>query len=479
MILAIIGIAGFQTYWMKNLYRQEWQELKKETDVAFRDVVYTLQIEHFRHDTLFRKHDLPPNLFLFNLLDSMRTRFADSLHPGSLFGPNHGVAISIQTIDHRDTTAYRIQDTVLSADSGAPHLLKYFSSRAGADVSLSVEQIDSAYRKELAKNHISVPFRIYKKQGNPRDGDQQPPPDKLLTSFVYVGLSNNYSYQASFDSPVRYILGRMLWPIVAGLLLLAFTALTFVVLYRNLRQQRRLAQFKNDFISNMTHELKTPISTIKVAVEALRKFDALDDPRRTREYLDISAAELQRLSLLVDKVVKLSQLENRVIEFRLMVFDLRELAAEVIADMRLPFEQAGAVVQLVPADGGGTGEERRWSGAFEVLADRAHLSGVISNLLDNALKYSRENPVITVQMIREEGMVSLAVTDNGIGIPAAYVGRVFDKFFRVPSGDHHNIKGHGLGLNYVHHIVMAHRGKVDVDSKEGQGSTFTIKLRAV
>ena len=468
MILAIVGIAGFQTYWMRNLYRQEWQELKKETDVAFRDVVYTLQIERFRHDTLFKKHDLPPNLFLFNLLDSLRTRFADSLHPGSLFGPNHGVAISIQTIDHRDTTAFRIQDTVLSTDSGAPHLLKYFSSRAGADVSLSVGQIDSAYRKELAKTHITVPFRIDKKQGNPRDADQSPPPDKLLTSFVYVGLSNTYAYQASFDSPVRYILGRMVWPIVAGLLLLGFTALTFVVLYRNLRQQRRLAQFKNDFISNMTHELKTPISTIKVAVEALRNFDALDDPRRTREYLDISAAELQRLSLLVDKVVKLSQLENRVIEFRLMVFDLRELAAEVIAEMRLPFEQAGAVVQLVPAEG-----------RFEVRADRAHLSGVISNLLDNALKYSRENPVITVQVTREEGMVSLAVTDNGIGIPAAYVGRIFDKFFRVPSGDHHNIKGHGLGLNYVHHIVMAHRGKVDVDSKEGQGSTFTIKLLGV
>ncbi len=90
--------------------------------------------------------------------------------------------------------------------------------------------------------------------------------------------------------------------VAAGLLLVGFTAMTFVVLYRNLRQQRRLAQYKNDFISNMTHELKTPISTIKVAVEALRHFDALDDPKRTREYLDISAAELQRLSLLVDKV---------------------------------------------------------------------------------------------------------------------------------------------------------------------------------
>jgi signal transduction histidine kinase len=281
---------------------------------------------------------------------------------------------------------------------------------------------------------------------------------------MYVGLSKGYAYQATFGSPVRYILGRMVWPMAAGLLLLGFTVMAFVVMYRNLQQQRRLAQYKNDFISNMTHELKTPISTIKVAVEALRHFDALDDPKRTREYLDISALELHRLSMLVDKVLKLSLLEKKVVEFHLTVFDLRELAAEVIAEMRLPFEKAGAVVQLT-ADG-----------VLNVRGDRAHLSSVISNLLDNALKYSKEAPVITVGVWREDGMVLLTVTDNGIGVPVAYQGRIFDKFFRVPSGDHHNIKGYGLGLNYVQDIVQIHKGIIAVESKEGKGSTFTIKL---
>jgi two-component system phosphate regulon sensor histidine kinase PhoR len=151
-----------------------------------------------------------------------------------------------------------------------------------------------------------------------------------------------------------------------------------------------------------------------------------------------------------------------------MVFDLRELAAEVIAGMKLQFEKAGALAQLTSSGEG-----------FEVKADRAHVSSVISNLLDNALKYSKESPVITVHVVREEGKIVLAVTDNGIGIPAVYIGRLFDKFFRVPSNDHHNIKGYGLGLNYVQHIIGWHKGSIGVESKEGKGSTFTIKLPAV
>jgi two-component system phosphate regulon sensor histidine kinase PhoR len=510
MILAIVGIASFQAYWMRKLYSQEWAELRKETDLAFRDVVYKLQMQHFSKDTFFTKHNLPPNLFLFNMLDSMRTRLVDSFDPGPASGGKRSLTVSIQTFDDRDSSGARVQDRLFSTDSGAPHVMRYFNSRKDSEPPLSVAQIDSAYKIELLKSHITIPFRIERIQGPPAQLDQPPPPDKLQTNFLYLGLSKAYAYQASFDSPVRYILGRMGWPIALGVLLLGFTAMAFVVLYRNLQQQQRLAQYKNDFISNMTHELKTPISTIKVAVEALRHFDALDDPKRSREYLDISALELQRLSMLVDKVLKLSQFENKEIEFQLTVFDLRELAAEVMAGMRLPFEKAGAVVQLTAgssiakssagdAEGGvagraASGMEGRaasgmeggaagraasgMEGRFNVRGDRAHLSSVISNLLDNALKYSKEAPVITVQVGREERWVLLSVTDNGIGIPPAYQDRIFDKFFRIPSGDHHNIKGYGLGLNYVRNIIHVHRGSIRLDSKEGKGSTFTIKLPA-
>jgi two-component system phosphate regulon sensor histidine kinase PhoR len=434
---------------MRNLYGIEWADLRKETDIAFRDVVYKLQMQHLRDDSLFIKQGLPPNLFLFNLMDSLRTRFIDSLGPGPLPGDSPRLTISIREFSTLDSAGHHAQARFISNGSALP---------------LSAAQIDSAYHIELAKSHITVPFRIERIQGPAAELSKPLSPEKLQTNFLYVGLSKAYAYQATFGSPVRYILGRMVWPMTAGFLLVGITVMAFVVMYRSLRYERRLAQYKNDFISNMTHELKTPISTIKVAVEALRRFDALDDPKRTREYLDISAVELQRLSLLVDKVLKLSQFENKEVEFHVTVFDLREVVAEVIAEMRLPFEKAGAVVQL-------TGD-----GAFNVQGDRAHLSSVISNLFDNALKYSKEAPVITVRVWREDGMVLLSVTDNGIGIPAAYQERIFDKFFRVPFGDHHNIKGYGLGLNYVQDIIQIHKGSIGVESKEGRGSTFTIKL---
>lgn len=222
---------------------------------------------------------------------------------------------------------------------------------------------------------------------------------------------------------------------------------------------------KNEFISNITHELKTPIATVHVAIEAMRNFNALQHPERTKEYLDISASELQRLSLLVDKVLRLSMFENKEIELRKEPVDLHLLAAEIIAGMKLQFDKVQAAVQLT-----------KEGNNFSVSADKVHISSVLYNLLDNALKYRNGTPYITVHLAEDATGVTITVSDNGIGIPAAYQEKVFDKFFRVPSFDHHNIKGYGLGLSYVHHIVEKHKGSISVTSTEGKGSSFIVKL---
>ena len=457
MLFAIVGIAVFQGYWFKNLYSLEWNELKRETDISFRDVLYKLQIQQFRKDSSFSGHSLPENLFVFNVLDSLKNKISASM-PSPPAGSH--MTIAIRTDIRHDSP---------SRDSGGapPSFLKFFRTGDTINSPLSIGQIDSAYKRELLKSRIDVHYVIQRLQGTEHDLDRPVPAGELKTSFLFVGLSKSYAYQARFDSPVRYIMNRLKLPLCMGILLLAFTSAAFVFLYRNLRQQQQLAAIKNEFISNMTHELKTPISTVKVAVEALRHFDALDDPQKTREYLDISALELQRLSMLVDKVLKLSLFENKEIELNTSMVDLVELAAEVIASMRLQMEKAGAFVQLTTSGGS--------QNHFLVKIDRAHMSSVLSNLLDNALKYSKESPVITVHLSFGE-QVGIIVTDNGIGIPAAYIDRVFEKFFRVPSGDRHNIKGYGLGLSYVHHIVTKHKGTITVDSKEGKGTVFTIKL---
>ena len=229
-------------------------------------------------------------------------------------------------------------------------------------------------------------------------------------------------------------------------------------------KQKRLSDIKNEFISNITHELKTPIATVSVAIEALRSFNASMDPQRNKEYLDISANELQRLSLLVDKVLKLSMFENKEIDLKYEALNMQALIQEVASSMRLQFEKKNAVVSITAE--GDTGFE----------GDRLHMVSVIFNLLDNALKYSYDNPTINIASVGTANKISLIITDDGIGIPEEYREKVFEKFFRVPTGNLHNAKGYGLGLSYVAQVVKKHKGTIKVEPVDGGGSKFVIAL---
>jgi two-component system, OmpR family, phosphate regulon sensor histidine kinase PhoR len=225
-----------------------------------------------------------------------------------------------------------------------------------------------------------------------------------------------------------------------------------------------LADIKNEFMSNITHELKTPIATVSVAIEALRSFNANLDPQRTKEYLDISANELQRLSLLVDKVLKLSMFEKKEIDLQYEPLDMKELVHEVTSSLRLQLEKFHAQLNV-------TNE-----GDTRLEGDRLHLVSVIFNLLDNAIKYSADAPKIDVQIIEDNSRVNLVIKDSGIGIPEEYKAKIFEKFFRVPTGNLHNAKGYGLGLSYVAHVINRHEGTIDVESIPGDGSKFIISL---
>ena len=229
-------------------------------------------------------------------------------------------------------------------------------------------------------------------------------------------------------------------------------------------KQHRLAALKNEFISNITHELKTPIATVGVAIEALKNFNAADNPQRTKEYLDISHNELQRLSLLVDKVLKLSMFEKQEVELKYETLNLKAVIDEVTDSLKLQFEKHQASVIVNQA------------GNVMLQGDKLHLLSVVFNLLDNALKYSKEKPVIKIDLQEKDDTILLTITDNGIGIPKGYKDKVFGKFFRIPHGDTHNAKGYGLGLSYVAQVIQKHKGTIVVESQPGIGTTFTITL---
>jgi two-component system phosphate regulon sensor histidine kinase PhoR len=568
---AILLIVAFQSYWINRLYREEWEGLKKETNGIFRDLVYRMQVDRFKNDSLLNKPNTPENLFKLNAVNELRHRNEDlkknktwvvktdsanipkaisrifvNNHgngdsAGGGYGEIHATSISPEiaemlekqyqnqaanaklppsidsnmlkrmsqssgrimvsfrskgldstvtfekTISPSSTTiigktsprviirepkrtkgvasATAINITT-SASPNDKAIIRLITDGKFIDDTLAVSKIDSGYKKELSKAGIPISFTIKKgKDDSLHRKDTITAVQQFTTSPAIVGFFQPHWYQAAFENPTTFLLKKISLQILFSLFLVAFTSVTFIFLYRNLVAQRKLTEMKNDFISNITHELKTPLATVSVAVEALRNFGGIENPQRTKEYLDISAAELQRLSLLVDKVLKLSLFENRELELKKENFDLKQLTQEVLNTMKLQFDTHHARVEL-----------EMQGNYFTIHADRLHITSVIFNLLDNALKYSKGKPEITVRLQHHTDTIVLQVEDKGMGIPNDFRSKIFDKFFRVPTGDHHNIKGYGLGLSYVAHVIKQHNGTISVESEPGVGSTFTIKF---
>jgi len=358
------------------------------------------------------------------------------------------------TFTRRDSISGRFEERL---EINGNNVYRYLSGVDSLQDSLKISEITSAYAKSLKEEKLDVPFTIVRLDSARFEEE----PDM---SHAMVGFSHPVTYELQLGSGFSYLIKKISLPILFSIFLVGVTLLSFVLLYRTLLKQHRLAEIKNEFISNITHELKTPIATVGVAIEALKNFNAIQDPQRTKEYLDISSNELQRLGLLVDKVLKLSMLEKREIELKYEMVDLLSVVNEVATSMRLQLEKYHATLQI------------NTEGDANLFADRLHLLSVVFNLLDNSLKYSKGEPQIRINLKGTDHEVELRVADNGIGISPEYKNKVFEKFFRVPSGNTHNTKGYGLGLSYVAHIVAKHHGTVSVESEEGKGTEFIIKL---
>jgi len=260
-----------------------------------------------------------------------------------------------------------------------------------------------------------------------------------------------------------YLFGKLLPDLFFALILLTLTATAFVITYNSLKAQIKLGQLKDDFISNMSHELKTPIATVKVALEALNNFNIIDDPTRGREYLGMATSEMDRLELMATRVLNTSLMETGKIYLQRERCDMRKLVQDVIASIQLRIEQHGAQVRL---DCTGT--------LFEAHIDRLHTQGVLINLIDNSLKYGGPHVHINIALAAHNGTVQLALTDNGPGIPEEYKEKVFEKFFRVPTGNRHNTKGYGLGLSYAAQVMRLHNGSINVNNVAAGGCMFTL-----
>ena len=294
--------------------------------------------------------------------------------------------------------------------------------------------------------------------------------DILNSEFVFL-----LKYNEKVSSP-HYLIIQ--FPTVRGIvfkrmsniiiLILVFFIITFTVAFvalYSLYRQKKTSEVTNDFINNVTHEFKTPIATISLACEVLADPTMLEDKDIRSSYVEIINDENNRLKDMVTTVLETAQLRKGQIKMNVELIDMHELIQKITDSFALLVSSSnGTLTVALNADN------------FHIFGDRTHLTNSITNLIENGIKYSTDSPEILVNTLSDEKYFVISVSDKGIGIPQKSITKIFDNFYRVPHGNIHNVKGYGLGLGYVKQIIHLHHGKIDVQSEEGKGSTFTLYL---
>lgn len=335
--------------------------------------------------------------------------------------------------------------------------------------------INSAIDKDLLKMHLIEEFKkheiyndfefaIYNPVYEQMDegilisnGEEKPSEYRFQTN-------ENYSYYFGIHFPNRstfFISQLSIWYFLTGLLVIIvlFFGYTLTVIIR----QRQLSEVQKNFINNLTHELKTPISSIAIASSVLNNKDILKTPDRLFVYARIIQEQNMRLSKNVEKVLNLASLEKSRIHLNLEDISLNEILTEITAQFKQTDFGQKATIKLY-----NTGLN------INIFADRFHFSNLLLNILENGVKYCERNPELEIAVIRKNKNIELSVADNGIGIPKDQRKKIFTKFYRVPTGNVHNVKGFGLGLDYVQKIVSAHKWKIKVDENPEGGSIFKL-----
>lgn len=337
-------------------------------------------------------------------------------------------------------------------------------------------QLDTLLQQTLSEKGIKAKyeFGVYSEGRNLMVIEKNPGFQKILMEeslFFQLFPSNTYTPRDYlliwFPEQTRYLLIQMSGMLIISGALMLILIIAFAVVIISIIRQKKLSEMKNDFINNMTHEFKTPISTVSLACEVLNDPEVSKTDELVHSYIEIISEENKRLGVMAEKILQTAILEKGQLNLRKENFNLHDVISDVIHKI---------AIQVEIRDGSITTAFRAKNP--EILADKVHITNVINNLLDNANKYTPKRPQIIVSTENQQNGILVSITDNGTGISKTNQKKIFDKLFRVSTGDVHNVKGFGLGLSYVKFIVEKHSGRVSVESEPGKGSTFMIWLPA-
>lgn len=341
---------------------------------------------------------------------------------------------------------------------------------------VNLKVLDSLLQNELREKGIDAEFRfavanldhsiiLSKDSANLKKDDPIFNEGYSINLFPGDFLNEPVFLYLTFPHEQRYLLGRM-WTILSlSVFLILIIIAAFYYTISTILRQKKITEIRNDFISNMTHELKTPISTIALASEMLSDGEIQLNESQRNNFIGMIREENKRLGVLVENVLQTAVIERGELKLKKENFDFGDFMQDLISNFSIQIENRQGQLEL----------QMEHNPGF-VFADRVHLTNVFYNLLDNANKYSPESPVINVSVESTDNTVRITVSDKGMGISRENQRKIFDHLYRVPSGNIHTVKGFGLGLSYVKAIAEKHGGKVSVESEPGKGSQFTIEI---
>jgi two-component system phosphate regulon sensor histidine kinase PhoR len=334
---------------------------------------------------------------------------------------------------------------------------------------------------ELHNKGISLPFNyevstansdslIYSNASNDSDEKTQFVPANTYQTPIFTDevVNDPGKIRISFPLKNSLILNKMIATMATSGSLLLVLVFCFGYTIFSILRQKKISEMKMDFINNMTHEFKTPVSTIMIASEALRDHEIIEDKARVNRLANIIAEENERLGSHIERVLNIARIEKNDFKLDVKPVDVNDLVTTVLDSMDLKLKKHQVAISLnLEAENP------------VIKADELHFSNVLYNLIDNAIKYSKDVPEITISTVNKGDSLVLRVADKGIGMSRDQQSKIFEQFYRVPTGNMHDVKGFGLGLSYVNTIVKRLEGAISVRSEKEKGSEFELKFQVV
>lgn len=495
-IVAVILITiGIQVYWNYKNYQTNKQQLINDVQISLDKAVddyYTALAEQSTIG-IFLKGDQQKDAFkegsklqnFLKNLDESSSEFKnmDSLDINAIDG------ITILRGHKADSMAQKIDEKLNPTTIEDFHLKKDSLKNVGIDFktaefltskvmisinndTLDIKSVDSLVKKELKRKNINVNFYLDYKNPN-HDIDhwiktkKMPELDQNHMSDEYLQTDSKSTFLPKgtfltilFTNTTETILHRIMGGILISTLLILAVISSLFYLLKIIRNQKQLAEVKNDLISNITHEFKTPIATISAAIESINNFNAIEDKEKTKKYLNMSSEQLGKLNVMVEKMLETATLDSNNLELKKENFNLSELLVTLTNRYKIQFPKKMITSNFQLEN-------------LIIDADIFHIENALNNILDNAIKYGGEE--ITVALKANKNNCNILISDNGNSLNKTNKEQIFDKFYRVPKGNKHDVKGFGIGLYYTKTIIEKHKGSIDLELNKNL-TTFKITL---